>query len=136
MLDPAVKAALLASTTIFCTTTIGDDLDKVASIRERLRTARMTQEGLAAEHRHIERIWSEVLAKHKKAIAALALTPLAVPGEDVLWPLAGEAVALGRAKCPTFKGSPDVVLEFWNGVFRGRLNRKPVGDLKAGPTPP
>jgi hypothetical protein len=67
VLDPAAKASLLASTTIFCTTTIGDDLQEVASIRDRMRRSRMTQEGLDADHSRIEQVWSEVVAKHKKA---------------------------------------------------------------------
>jgi hypothetical protein len=137
VLDPAVKAALLASTTIFCTTTLGDELEEVASVRDRMRRSRMTQEGLAADNSHIERVWSEVLVKHQKAIAAVALpTKGARPDDAALAALAAEAVAVGKSSCPTWKASRDVVIEFWNGAFNGRLNRKPAGKLTGGPTAP
>lgn len=120
-LDAGVRDALIASTSIFCTTTLGDELEEVVTIRSRLTRARMTQEGLRAEHERIEALWAAATTKHQVALAALTLPPVELRHPDLALAatLAASVALHGKERCPTWKASTAAVLEFWQGMWRG-----------------
>ena len=117
--DKRLSSELLSTSSLFCTTTIADDLQPIVDGQHRLMTAKMSQEGLAAAVATMNAQWRTAATKHKAAIAALPLSARLRPYVDTPWlrEVAEQTWAEVQRQCPAFAkkhGNADVIHEFWH----------------------
>jgi hypothetical protein len=114
--DKGLKAEMVdASVTIFCTTSIAEDMKPIVDGEHHLAIAKMSQESLKQEQSKLNRLWAAVSEKHKTALAQLGLTPRLRNVERSYVEVAGnEAWGVIAKKCPErVKGAEaDSVTEF------------------------
>ncbi len=116
--DKGLSAELRASSALFCTTTLADDLQPIVDKQHQLTIAKMSQESLARAQARMAELWRAAAKKHAVAIAAVGLTPRLRNVVDEQW-LAGvaqETWADVERQCPAFAkkhGNAEVILEFW-----------------------
>jgi hypothetical protein len=74
--DKGIKAEMVsASVSLFCSTSIADDLKPIVEGEEYLAVAKMSQESLKEATERLNQQWQSVATKHRAAIEQLALTP-------------------------------------------------------------
>lgn len=117
--DKGLSSELMTTSSLFCTTTIADDLQPIVDRQHRLMTAKMSQEGLAAEVAAMKAQWRATSKKHQAAIAALPLTARLANVIDTPWlrEVADQTWAEVQRQCPAFAkkhGNADVIHEFWH----------------------
>src|SRR4051812_1039082 len=100
--DKGLKAEMVdGSVTIFCTTSIAEDMKPIVDGEHHLAIAKMSQESLKQEQSKLNRLWAAVSEKHKAALAQLALTPrLRNVERSYVEVAANEAWGVIAKKCP------------------------------------
>ncbi len=116
--DKGLSSELMSTSSIFCTTTIADDLQPIVDRQHRLMIAKMSQEALAAQIATMKAQWRTAATKHKAAIAALPLSARLGNLVDTPWlrEVADQTWAEVQRQCPAFAkkhGNADVIHEFW-----------------------
>jgi hypothetical protein len=115
--DKGLKAEMVqASVSIFCTTSIAEDLRPIVERERALALKEMSPEGMKRETQENNRLWQALTAKHRGELAQLGLTArLNYVDASYVEVAAKEACSVIRAKCPErAKGvdRPDYVFQF------------------------
>ena len=100
--DKGINAELVeASVTIFCSTSMADDLKPIVERRRRLAISKMSQESLQEEVEENDRLWTAVSSKHRDALGKLGLSArLTSVAPAALEAAAKEAWKAMKEKCP------------------------------------
>jgi hypothetical protein len=100
--DKGINAELVdASVSIFCSTSMADDIKPLVDREHHLAIAKMSQESLREAIEENDRLWAAVSAKHRDALGKLGLTArLKSVAPGVVEAAAREAFAALKQKCP------------------------------------
>jgi hypothetical protein len=115
--DKGLKAEMVwASVSIFCSTSIAEDLRPIVQRERALALKEMSAEGLKRETEENNRLWQALTAKHRAELAQLGLTArLNYVETSYMEVAAKEAWGLIRTKCPERAKQvdrPDYVFQF------------------------
>jgi hypothetical protein len=115
--DKGLKAEMVeGSVTVFCSTSIAEDLRPIVQRERTLALKEMSPEGLKRETQENDRLWHALTAKHRGELAQLGLTArLNYVDTGYVQVAAKEAWGVIRAKCPERARGvdrPDYVFEF------------------------
>lgn len=100
--DKGINAEMVeASVTLFCSTSMADDLKPIVERRRHLAISKMSQESLQEEVEENDRLWKAVSAKHQGALGKLGLSArLQSVAPAAVDAAAKEAWKAMKEKCP------------------------------------